>query len=322
MGKPKVLAVAGPTATGKTALGIGLAERFGGEIVSCDSMQIYKGLPIGTAQPTPEELRQAPHHLIGFLDVDEPFSVSDYVALAGEIVKDIHVRGQLPILVGGTGLYARSLLRGFSFEEKAKDESLRAELFAQADTQGPGALYERLRALDPEGAAEIHPHNVKRVVRALEYCLLTGEPFSRQAARSRQAEPPYCCLHICPTFADRQLLYQRIDQRVDGMLEQGLLREAQAFYRHCEQAGTPPTAAQAIGYKELFPYFRGELPLEDAIARVKQESRRYAKRQLTWFAREPGVRYLYLDGLTGGQALEKACGIAEDWLKECEKSRP
>jgi len=283
-------------------------------------MQVYKGLPIGTAQPTPEELQQVPHHLIGFLDADEPFSVSDYVELAGRVVKDIHAKGRLPILVGGTGLYVRSLLRGFSFEEKARDESLRARLFAQAESQGPGTLYTRLQALDPEGAAEIHPNNVKRVVRALEYCLLTGEPFSRQAARSRQAEPPYCSLHICPTFADRQLLYQRINQRVDGMLEQGLLQEAEVFYHHCEQAGTPPTAAQAIGYKELFPYFRGELPLEEAIARVKQESRRYAKRQLTWFAREPGVRYLYLDGLTGGQALGRACAMAEDWLKEYGKT--
>lgn len=312
MEKPNVLAVIGPTATGKTALGIGLAERFGGEIVSCDSMQIYKGLPIGTAQPTPEEQAAAPHHLVGFLDVDEPFSVSDYVALAGKVVEDICARGRLPILVGGTGLYARSLLRGFQFEGNARDESLRARLFAE----DPEALYARLQSLDPAGAAEIHPHNVKRVVRALEYCLLTGEPFSRQAARSQQAEAPYRSLLLCPAFADRQLLYDRINQRVDAMLEQGLLQEAEAFYHHCEHTGTPSTAAQAIGYKELFPYFRGEVPLEEAVARVKQESRRYAKRQLTWFAREPGVHYLYLDGLTKGQALEEACAAAEAWLQE------
>lgn len=315
MKKPKVLAVTGPTATGKTALGIGLARRFGGEVVSCDSMQVYKGLPIGTAQPTEEEQRQAPHHLIGFLDVHEPFSVSDYVALAGDVVRDIRERGRLPILVGGTGLYARSLLRGFSFEERARDEALRARLFAQGEEQGPEALYARLQALDPAGAAEIHPHNVKRVVRALEYCLLTGEPFSRQAARSRQAEAPYDSLLICPAFRDRQLLYERIDRRVDAMLGQGLLQEAEGFFRCCRQAETPPTAAQAIGYKELFPYFRGEVPLEEAAARIKQESRRYAKRQLTWFAREPGVRYLWLDGLTAGQALERACGMAEGWLE-------
>lgn len=312
-----ILAVAGPTATGKTALGIGLARRFGGEIVSCDSMQIYKGLPIGTAQPTRQELDAAPHHLVGFLDVDEPFSVSDYVALAGDTVREIRGRGRLPILVGGTGLYARSLLRGFSFEEKARDESLRARLF----TQPPEELYARLQSLDPEGAAEIHPNNGKRVVRALEYCLLTGEPFSRQAARSRQAEPPYRSLLICPTFSDRQLLYQRINRRVDQMLEQGLLKEAEGFYHRCQQGGTPPTAAQAIGYKELFPYFRGEVPLEEAVARVKQESRRYAKRQLTWFAREPEARFLYLDGLSGEQALEMACEWAGDWLKEPKEGR-
>ncbi len=317
MEKPIVLAVAGPTASGKTAIGIALARRFGGEIVSCDSMQIYKGLPIGTAQPTYEERQAAPHHLIGFLGADEPFSVSDYVALAGKVIGEIGGRGRLPILVGGTGLYARSLLRGFSFEERARDEALRERLF----TQPPEALYARLQALDPEGAREIHPHNVKRVVRALEYCLLTGEPFSRQAARSKLMEPPYRYLLLCPVFSDRQLLYSRIDRRVDTMLEQGLLEEAEGFFHYCQKAGTPPTAAQAIGYKELFPYFKGEVSLEEAIARVKQESRRYAKRQLTWFAREPGVQYLYLDGLTQRQIEEKACALAGEWLEKQTEGR-
>lgn len=314
MKKPRVLAILGPTATGKTALGIGLAQRLGGEVVSCDSMQIYKGLPIGTAQPTPQELSQAPHHLIGFLGVDERFSASDYVSLAAKTIGEITARGRLPVLVGGTGLYARSLLRGFAFDEGAKDEALRAQLFAQAEEQGPQALYARLQALDPQGAGAIHPHNVKRVVRALEVCLLTGGPFSQQAARSRQAEAPYRSFMLCPTFADRQLLYGRINKRVDLMLQEGLLQEAEGFYRHCRRTGTPPTAAQAIGYKELFPYFQGEIPLEEAVEKIKQESRRYAKRQLTWFSREPDAHYLFLDGLTPAQALDKGAAMARAWL--------
>lgn len=314
--KLPVVAVAGPTATGKTALGLGLARRFQGEIVSCDSMQVYKGLPIGTAQPTPAEQAQAPHHLVGFLEVEEPFSVSDYVRLAGKAIADIAGRGHLPLLVGGTGLYVRSLLGGFAFEEGARDEKLRARLLEEAQRDGPEETHKRLSSLDPDAAREIHPRNVKRVLRALEYCLLTGEPFSRQAARSRQAESPYRALLICPVYRDREILYGRINQRVDEMLEAGLLKEAEWFFRRCRQAGAPPTAAQAIGYKELFPYFRGEIPLPEAVERVKRESRRYAKRQLTWFAREPGARYLYLDGFTPEQALSEAAEMVEAWKQE------
>ena len=311
--KIPVIAVVGPTATGKTALGIGLARRFGGEIVSCDSMQIYRGLPIGTAQPDQGELAQAPHHLVGFLDVGEPFSVSDYVNLAGRTITEIAGRGKLPILVGGTGLYARSLLRGFSFEESARDESLREALFREAEEQGPEALYRRLQEQDPVAAGEIHPHNVKRVIRALEYIQLSGEPFSRQAARSKEAQSPYRYVMLVLGFRDRQKLYQRIDRRVDRMLELGLLKEAEGFYRRCKEGGTPPTAAQAIGYKELFPYFAGEVPLEQAVEDIKRESRRYAKRQITWFAREENAVPLYLDELDGPEdLLEAAVRILEE----------
>ena len=311
--KIPVIAVVGPTATGKTALGIGLARRFGGEIVSCDSMQIYRGLPIGTAQPDQGELAQAPHHLVGFLDVGEPFSVSDYVNLAGRIITEIAGRGKLPILVGGTGLYARSLLRGFSFEESARDDSLREALFREAEERGPEALYRRLQEQDPVAAGEIHPHNVKRVIRALEYIQLSGEPFSRQAARSKEAQSPYRYVMLVLGFRDRQKLYQRIDRRVDRMLELGLLREAEGFYRRCKEGGTPPTAAQAIGYKELFPYFAGEVPLEQAVEDIKRESRRYAKRQITWFQREEHVSFLYLDQCAEpSQVLEEAEAILRE----------
>ena len=295
--KIPVAAVVGPTATGKTELGIQLCQRLGGEIVSCDSMQVYKGLPIGTAQPTAEELAAAPHHLIGFLDVEQPFSVSDYVDAAGQIIREISSRGKLPILVGGTGLYARSLLRGFSFEERGRDDALRQRLFQEAEDQGIDALYQRLERLDPKAAEEIHPHNVKRVIRALEYIQLCGEPFSAQAERSHSAQSPYQYVMLCLGYENRETLYRRIDARVDKMLEQGLLPEAQAFYSRCQQAGSIPTVS-----------------LEEAVEAIKRESRRYAKRQITWFKREEQVEFLPIDAFPSRQALlEEAVSLLGKW---------
>lgn len=295
--KQVVIAVTGPTATGKTALGIRLAMELDGEIVSCDSMQVYRGLAIGTAQPDSSELAQARHHLVGFLDWDTSFSVSDYVKIAGETIAEIHSRGKLPILVGGTGLYARSLLRGFTFTEECRDDGLRDRLFAETQKLGPEEMHHRLAELDPAAAREIHPNNVKRVLRALEYCILSGEQFSQQTERSRQAEQPYRSVMFCPVFRDRRKLYERINLRVDMMLENGLLCEAEQLYSFCVNAKKRPTAAQSIGYKEFFPYFEGKISLEEAVGNIKQESRRYAKRQLTWFAREPDAHYLYMDEL-------------------------
>lgn len=308
--KLSVAAILGPTATGKTALGIAVAKRFGGEIISCDSMQIYRGLPIGTAQPTADETVAVRHHLVNFLDVTERFSVSDYVSEASKIVAEIHALGKLPILVGGTGLYARSLLRGFTFEDSTEDENLRRELTERGEREGFGSLYEELKSLDPIAAEGIHPNNVKRVVRALEYCKLTGEPFSAQADRSRHVESPYRSIMLCLAFRDREKLYSRINLRVDKMLEMGLLEEAEQFYRHCKTLGTPPTAAQAIGYKELFPYFDGTATLDEAIENIKRESRRYAKRQMTWFNREQDAKFLYVDdyadfGALTGEAIRQ-----------------
>lgn len=312
--KTPVAAVVGPTATGKTELGIRLCNRLGGEIVSCDSMQIYRGLPIGTAQPTPEELASAPHHLISFLDVEEPFSVSDYVDVAKKEIQSISNRGKLPVLVGGTGLYARSLLRGFSFEENGRDEALRARLVQEAEQFGTQALFERLERLDPQAAKEIHPNNVKRVIRALEYIQLCGEPFSCQAERSKSAQSPYQYVMICLGFRDRETLYRRIDLRVDRMMEQGLLEEARRFYERCCQAEQIPTAAQAIGYKELFPYFQGEVSLEDAVESIKRESRKYAKRQITWFKREEQVEFLYVDDFSNVDDLtEESIKLLKKW---------
>jgi len=301
--KISVIAVVGPTAAGKTSFGIGLAQKFNGEIVSCDSMQFYRGLPIGTAQPTPEELALAPHHLVSFLEWEAAFSVSDYVNLAAKTIREISGRGNLPILVGGTGLYARSLLRGFSFEENCRDESLRQKLFLRAEQEGIEPLYRELQELDPISAEEIHPHNVKRVIRALEYCKLAGEPFSRQAERSQSVVSPYRSLMLCVSFRDREKLYARIDKRVDEMLEKGLLAEAECFYRFCAGQLALPTAAQAIGYKELFPYFEHKLPLSEAVENMKRESRRYAKRQITWFRREPEILFLCQDDFAGPEEL-------------------
>ena len=305
--KQIVVAVTGPTATGKTALGIALAQELGGEVVSCDSMQVYKGLAIGTAQPDENELALVKHHLVGFLEWDKDFSVSDYVKLAGETISEIHSRGKLPVLVGGTGLYARSLLRGYTFTDECRDDALRAKLFAEAKTFGPEEMHNRLATMDPVSAREIHPNNVKRVLRAMEYCMLSGEPFSLQAARSKQAEQPYRHVMFCPVFRERQRLYERINARVGIMLERGLLDEARQLYSFCKRVEKRPTAAQSIGYKELFPYFDGEISLEEAVDNIKMESRRYAKRQLTWFAREPDVRYLYMDELYSVEAAQREC---------------
>lgn len=313
--KQNVIAVVGPTATGKTSLGIALSRALNGEIISCDSMQIYRGLAIGTAQPTAEERAAVPHHLIDFLDVTENFSVSDYVKSAASVIETLAEKGKLPVLVGGTGLYVRALLRGFSFEEHAREDHLREELFQKADVMGPQTLYEELQALDPEGAAEIHPNNLKRVVRALEYCKLTGEPFSSQARRSKMTEPPYRSLLLVLSCRNREVLYQRIDRRVDTMLERGLLEEAKGLFELCGRCEKPPTASQAIGYKELFPYFRGEVPLEEAVEDLKRESRRYAKRQITWFSHEPEATALYLDDYETGQELvETAIQVCEAFL--------
>lgn len=286
----KVIAVVGPTASGKTVLAIELAKRLTGEIVSCDSMQVYRGMEIGTAKPSASELAEAPHHLIGVVDPETPFSVADYVPMAERAIEGILARHRVPILAGGTGLYARSLLQGVQFEENSRDEALRERLESKLASQGIAPLYEELVRLDPEAALKIHPNNKKRVLRALEYCIVTGEKFSLQSPVSA---PRYDSLLLCIAYRDRQLLYDRINRRVDRMLESGLIEEARDFF---SRFGTSSgTAAQAIGYKELLPYFTGEASLETAAEAIKRETRRYAKRQLTWFRREPGVTWIYAD---------------------------
>lgn len=290
MEKQRIIAVVGPTASGKTALGIALARKYGGEIVSADSMQIYEGMDIATAKPTAEEMQEIPHHLIGILPRSQPFSAAEYVALAKEKIEDIAARGKLPILVGGTGLYVDSLLSGMQFSAEGNDPKLREKLYARAETEGKEALYAQLAALDPAAAASIHPNNVIRVVRALEVCISSGRTFSELKAENAAQPSPYDAVIIGLDYADRAVLYDRIDRRVDIMLAQGLLEEARAVY----EAGGLCTAGNAIGYKELIPYFENRAELTDCIAVIKQETRRYAKRQLTWFRRNHQISWLIL----------------------------
>ena len=306
--KHPVLAVVGPTATGKTALGVALAEAFEGEVISADSMQIYKGLDVGTAKVAPEETHGIPHHAVDILEPDEPFSVADFVTLAGTLEADISARGRLPILVGGTGLYVQSFLYGVRFAAEKTPDGLREQLAAEMAEKGPEAMYKELQAADPEAAAAIHPNNQVRVLRALEHFRATGKRLSEQKAQSLPPERPYRSLVLGLDFPDRAQLYRRIDLRVDRMLDAGLLDEAKLVYDHRQ---TYRTAAQAIGYKEFFPYFEGTAPLDACTEKLKQSSRNYAKRQLTWFRHMDGV--VWLDA-SAPDVTARAVQLAQEFL--------
>lgn len=292
--KPRILAVVGPTAGGKSALALALAKRLDGEIVSCDSMQIYREMDIGTAKPTPEEQGAVPHHLIDIVEPEADFSVMDYVAAAERAVADILSRGKLPILCGGTGLYLDAFLRGAEPETPGADPEVRAALHALAAEKGNQHLHDLLRAVDPESADAIHPNNLRRVVRALEIYRATGVPKSEWDRRSCQQPDRYDATVIGLAFTNRELLYERIERRVDQMLAEGLVEETERLYRRgvFEVSGT---AAGAIGYKELLPYCKGECELEEAVTELKTATRRYAKRQLTWFGAKSYVKWIPAD---------------------------
>lgn len=302
--KPPLIAVVGATAAGKTALGIAIAEEYGGEVVSADSMQLYQGLDIATAKPTPAEMHGIPHHLISVLSPETACSVADYTEMARRVIADIHARGKLPVLVGGTGLYVDSLLDNIQFPDIPAAPQLRAQLNAEAEAAGNGAMLERLRQCDPETAARLHENNLRRIIRALEVYTLTGIPLSEHAKKSREVPPPWDILRIGIGFRDRALHYDRIRQRVDSMLEDGLLGEVREEY---ESGRRRATAACAIGYKELLPYLRGEIPLDEAIAAVKQESCRYAKRQGTWFRRNEQTHWLYRGEIRENDGIFRNC---------------
>lgn len=287
--KAKIIVICGPTATGKTAASVSLAKKISGEIISADSMQIYKGLRIGTAQPTPEEMQGIPHHLVDFLDPQKVFSVADFVKLAAQKIEEITSRGRVPIIAGGTGLYISSLVDGIRFTEDKSDPSVREQLQERLAAEGIEPLYAQLAAIDPEYAQKVHPNNHGRVLRALEIYMQTGETMSERLANSRSAEKPYDAMIVGLNTPERARLYERIDRRVDLMLEQGILEEAHTVYEHRD---TYRTAAQAIGYKEFFPYFEGTQELSECASALKQASRNYAKRQLTWFRRMDGITWL------------------------------
>ena len=301
--KQRLLAVVGPTASGKSRLAVELAKRLGGEILSCDSMQIYRDMDIGTAKPTEEEMQGVPHYLIDFADPHTPFSCADYVDAAKGILSSLEDRGVMPILCGGTGLYLDRLLMGGTAEEASPCESLREELRAYAEREGRHALHERLAAVDPESALQIHENNLHRVLRALEIYETTGIPKSVWDRRSKTVEPCYGATVIGLRYTDRELLYARINERVDVMMREGLLDETEQLLASGVFESNQ-TAAQAIGYKELFPYLNGEASLEDCIDELKRASRRYAKRQITWFSGKEYAHKVFLDDENGLKEFE------------------
>ena len=289
----RVLVITGPTATGKSALGIECAKRLGGEIISADSMQVYRGMDIGTAK-VPEDGRQGvPHHLIDVASPDEDWSAARWVDAAAERAEDIFSRGLVPIIVGGTNLYIDSLLSGRDFAAR-EDETVRARLNAEYDALGGEAFRARLRAVDPARAEILHPADRKRLVRAQEVWELTGETLTAHDARTKALPPRWDSLRIALNWADRADLYARIDARVDEMIDDGLFDEVEMLLVR----GLSPdcTAMQAIGYKEVAAYFGGRVTAGDAIDAIKQSSRRYAKRQLTWLRRDAGVHWIVWDG--------------------------
>ncbi len=310
LSKSRVIAVGGPTASGKTALSVGLAKAFGGEIINADSMQIYKNLDVGTAKPSIEERQGVPHYLLDFLPPETPYSVADFTAAADPLIQEITARGKLPLVVGGTGLYITSLLNGTAFAPEKTDPAIRARLQERAEAEGGAALYAELQSIDPDYAAQVHPNNLPRVIRALELYAATGRRMSEERVNARPAEPPYRSLCLCLTCRDRAVLYDRIERRVNLMVENGVLAEAKQVYDHRD---TYRTAAQAIGYKEFFPYFEGTGSLDECTARLKQATRNYAKRQLTWFRRQNDAVWLYIDE---ENVLDRACELVREFLQQ------
>ena len=311
--KQPLIILTGPTAVGKTALSIRLAKALDGEIVSADSMQVYRHMDIGSAKITAQEMEGVPHHLIDVLDPWEEFNVAAFQKMALQAMEGIYARGHLPIITGGTGFYIQALLYGVEFEEDPEDSPVRRELYDLARREGesaPQVLHAMLAQVDPESASAIHPNNVKRVIRAIEYFRLTGTPISRHNAAMRKKEADYHFLYYVLTM-DRERLYGRIDKRVDQMLSQGLVEEVSRLREMGCCRGQ--TAMQGLGYKEILDYLDGKCSLDEAVYVLKRDTRHFAKRQLTWFKRERDVRWLNLDGEPGEQdrvfsQIMKECG--------------
>lgn len=305
MEKTKIICVVGATASGKTDLAVKLAKAVDGEIISADSMQVYKNMPIATAVATKEEQDGVPHHLVEFLNTDETFSVADFVERAKVLIEEITARGRVPIIAGGTGLFVDSLVKNISFSDVGSNAEIRNELAEKSNEE----LYEKLMKLDPNAAEDIHPNNRKRVIRALELCM-SGTSKTEQNENSMLIDSPYDALYIGIGYKDRQKLYDRINKRVDLMLEAGLENEVRQMLG---KQGL--TARQAIGHKELQPYIDGDITLAEAVENLKRETRRYAKRQLTWFRRNENINWLYADEMSRDELVEKAVDLAKNHLK-------
>lgn len=308
MEKP-ILVIVGPTAVGKTKLSIRVAQLVDGEIISADSMQVYRNMDIGTAKPTVEERQGVPHHLIDIVPPSRDFTVAEYQELAEKVIADINARGKVPILTGGTGLYIRAVIDGFDFPG-SEDLDLRKKLAAYAKEHGREALHARLAEVDPSTAQRLHPNDLRRVIRAMEVYHLTGIPLSQHLARQENRIQRHPAIMFGLT-RDRHKLYERCDQRVDQMLKDGLLDEVKQLL----DLGFDPrsTSLQAIGYKELIGYLQGEYDFDEAVRLLKRNTRRYAKRQFTWFRRDPRIRWINLDELTWEEAARL---ISETYKKE------
>lgn len=307
--KKNLVVIAGPTASGKTALAVEVCRRFNGEVVSADSMQVYDTLRVGTARPTDDEQGGVPHHLMGFLPPDASYSVAKYAEQAHAVIQDIHSRGKLPVLCGGTGLYIQAVAENLTYESQPANRDMRDTLRARIETEGGEVLLKELAAVDPQTAARLHPHDQGRIIRALEIIATTGKTITEQNADSRKIKTPYRLCGLRLEFRDRAALYDRINRRVDVMLQNGLLDEA----RWLVAQPHTDTVRQAIGYKELVPYLAGEISLEQAADAVRQGTRRYAKRQLSWFRRVGWMTTVYMDDV---QPTEQVVARVEEFLRK------
>ena len=299
--KQPLIVLTGPTAVGKTALSIRLAKAVGGEIISADSMQVYRHMDIGSAKVTPMEMDGVPHYLIDVLEPQESFNVVTFQQMAKEALREIYSHGRIPVIAGGTGFYIQALLYDIDFKENEDSSPVRRELEALAEREGeraPQVLHAMLRQVDPASADAIHPNNIKRVIRAIEYYRLTGAPISSHNQAMRAKEADYDFLYYVLTM-NRARLYERIDRRVDQMMEQGLVGEVERLQKMGCHRGQ--TAMQGLGYKEILDFLEGKCSLDEAVYILKRDTRHFAKRQLTWFKRERDVRWLYLDGAPGEQ---------------------
>lgn len=311
--KQKVIAVIGPTASGKTALSVEIAKRFGGEIISADSMQIYKYMDIATAKPTEDEKQGIPHHLMDFVEPSESFSVARFCELATKAINDIADRGKLPVIAGGTGLYVDSLLNGMQFENQQINQVLRTSLSMELQEKGIDHMLDVIRAFDPASAERLSvERNPKRIIRCIEVYRLTGTTQTELNELQQRYDAPYDALKIGLSALDREYLYDRIDRRVDLMMENGLLEEARRFY----DGDFGSTASAAIGYKELLPYLKGEQELEICVGNLKRATRRYAKRQQTWFKRDPAVHWFNIDELSFEDIKSKAEELIRQHISE------